>query len=53
MIVFQGGGWCWDAVSCDSRLASTPYLMSSKILPATTSAGVSVPGLPDLTIQPW
>ena len=51
VIRFLGGAWCWDAPSCATRWVSTPYLMSTLLLPPVTSATAHVDGLPDVVLQ--
>lgn len=33
LIRFQGGGWCTDTGSCQLRMDTAPWLMSSKLYP--------------------
>lgn len=44
VIRFLGGAWCWDGPSCAVRNSSTPFLMSSALLPPATSADAHSPG---------
>ena len=44
VIRFLGGAWCWDGPSCAARNATTPFLMSTSLLPPATSADAHSPG---------
>ena len=37
LIRFQGGGWCTDTGSCQLRMDTAPWLMSSKLYPVRRS----------------
>ncbi len=61
VIRFLGGAWCWDKGSCATRSKEQPYLMSTAMLPANTSAEAHEEGIPDeflrsagiTSIEPW
>lgn len=43
VIRFLGGAWCWDGPSCAARNVSQPYLMTTVLLPPSTSADAHAP----------
>lgn len=51
VIRFMGGAWCWDKASCQVRSQKQPYLMSTAMLPANTSATAHQDGIPDKVLR--
>ena len=47
----MGGAWCWDKASCQVRSQKQPYLMSTVMLPANTSATAHQDGIPDKVLR--
>ena len=51
LVFLQGGGWCWDQVSCAARYLNEPSLMSSQGYPPTrTATGIFSP---DPSLSPF
>ena len=42
LIRFQGGGWCTDTGSCQLRMDTAPWLMSSKLYPVRRSKRIAL-----------